>query len=135
VTRFVIDTGATLELAKASAVVSPTHKLHAPTLWRSDVLSALYEAVRGDELSEEVAREQLRYINGMKIRLLGDAVLRRRAWEVAEQLDLETTYSAEYVALAQVQKCTLVSTDKRWLNRVKDLVPTATIDALRNASG
>jgi predicted nucleic acid-binding protein len=61
---------------------------------------------------------------------LGDALLRRRAWEVAEQLDLATTYEAEYIALAQLQKCTLVSTDARLLKRVGDLVPTATVDAL-----
>jgi predicted nucleic acid-binding protein len=133
-TRFVIDTGTTLHLASASVEVSPGHQLHAPTLWRSETLSALYEAVRRDEIATEVARERLAYINRMKIRLLGDALLRRRAWDVAEQLDLATTYEAEYVALAQLQKCTLVSTDKRWLKRVGNLVPTATVDALERKS-
>jgi predicted nucleic acid-binding protein len=64
------------------------------------------------------------------IRLLGDLVLRRRAFELARELDLETTYAAEYVALAQLQKCTLVSADAQLLERVGDLVPTATVDAL-----
>jgi predicted nucleic acid-binding protein len=129
--RFVIDSGTTLELARGSIKVSPTHKLHAPTLLRSQTLSALYEAVRRGDLMRETARERLGYINALKIRLLGDAVLRRRAWEVAEELGLATTYEAEYVALAQLQKCTLVSTDKRFLKRVGDLVRTATMDALR----
>jgi predicted nucleic acid-binding protein len=57
-------------------------------------------------------------------------VLRRKAWELAEELDLETTYAAEYVALAQLQKCTVVTSDQGLLKRVRDLVPTATIDAL-----
>ena len=91
----------------------------------------MYEAVRRGELAEEDARERLAYVNGLKIRLLGDAVLRRRAWELAQQLDLPTTYPAEYVALAQLQKCVLVSADAGFLKRVEDLVPTATIDALR----
>ena len=133
-TRFVIDSGTTLHLATASVEVSPDHKLHAPTLWRSETLSALYQAVQRGDLTVEAAREQLAYIGRLKIRLLGDAVLRRRAWEVAEQLDLATTYEAEYVALAQLQKCTLVSTDKRWLKRVGNLVPTATVDALERKS-
>lgn len=133
VTRFVIDSGTALHLASASVEVSPEHKLHAPTLWRSETLSALYEAVRGGKMTADVAREQLAYIGRMKIRLLGDAVLRRRAWEVAEQLGLDTTYKAEYVALAQLQKCTLVSMDKRWLRLVGDLVPTATVEALSRA--
>ncbi len=134
-TRFVIDSGTALHLADASVEVSPEHKLHAPTLWRSETLSALYEEVRRGELTADAAREQLAYIGRLKIRLLGDAVLRRRAWEVAEQLDLATTYEAEYVALAQLQKCTLVSTDNRWLKRVGDLVPTATVDALERVKG
>ena len=128
--RFVIDTGATLQLASNEAQISAQHKLMAPTLWRSEVLSALYEAVRAGKVTREVARERVAYINGLKIRLLGDAVLRRRAWELAEQLALSTTYEAEYVALAQLQQGTLVSTDKRWLKRVAGLVPTATVDVL-----
>jgi predicted nucleic acid-binding protein len=131
VTRFVIDSGTALQLASRSTEVSSQHELHAPTLWRSETLSAVYEAVRRGEIAAEVAREQLAFINRLKIRLLGDAMLRRRAWVVAEQLGLDTTYAAEYVALAQLQRCTLVSTDRRWLKRVGDLVPTATIDALR----
>lgn len=129
--RFVIDSGTTLRLAADSMKVPPDRELYAPTLWRSETLSALYESVRRGELSVEAAREQLAYVNGLKIRLLGDAVLRRRAWEVAQQLDLDTTYEAEYVALAVLQKCTLVSTDENWLKRVGELVPTATIDALQ----
>jgi predicted nucleic acid-binding protein len=129
--RFVIDSGATLQMASGALDVPSERELYAPTLWRSQVLSAMYEVVRRGEIGADVARERLAYVNGLKIRLLGDAVLRRRAWKVAEQLDLPTTYEAEYVALAQLQKCTLVSADERWLNRVRDLVPTATLDALR----
>src|SRR5262249_25972611 len=99
--KFVIDAGVALRLASESVDVPAQPRLHAPTLWRSETLSALYEAVRAGDLSAEVARERIAYIGALKIRLLGDAVLRRRAWEIAEQLDLETTYEAEYVALAQ----------------------------------
>jgi predicted nucleic acid-binding protein len=131
VARFVIDSGTTLRLAADSIEVPPDRDLYAPTLWRSETLAALYEAVRRGELGADDARERLAYVGGMKIRLLGDAVLRRRAWEVAQHLDLDTTYKAEYVALALLQKCTLVSTDRGWPKRVRDLVPTATVDALR----
>jgi predicted nucleic acid-binding protein len=131
VTRYVIDSGTTLQLAAESVAVPSERELYAPTLWRSEVLSEMYEAVRRGELAEEAARERLGYVNALKIRLLGDAVLRRRAWELAQQLDLATTYQAEYVALAQLQRCILVSTDARFLKRLGDLVPTATIDALR----
>lgn len=130
-TRFVIDSGTTLRLASESAEISSEAELYAPTLWRSETLAAMYDAVRRGEMTDDVARERLAYVNRLKIRLLGDAVLRRRAWELAEQLGLPTTYPAEYVALAQLQKCTLVTADSELLIRVGDLVPTATIDALR----
>jgi predicted nucleic acid-binding protein len=129
--RFVIDSGTALYLAAESIDVPPERELYAPTLWRSETLSAMYQAVRRGEIAGDVAREQLGYVNRLKIRLLGDAVLRRRAWEVAEELGLDTTYQAEYVALAQLQKCRLVSSDKRLLKLAGDLVPTATVDVLR----
>ena len=128
--RYVLDCSSTLRLASASSRIAPEHKLFAPTLWRSEVLSAVYQAVRSGELSEHDARERLDYVSALTIRLLGDLVLRRRTFELARELDLETTYAAEYVALAQLQKCTLVSADAQLLERVGDLVPTATVDAL-----
>ena len=128
--RFVIDSGATLELAAADARIRAGKELYAPTLWRSEVLSALYAAARHCELGEDEARARIVYVNALKIRLLGDAVLRRRAWELAGELDLDTTYRAEYVALAQLQKCMLVSTDRAFLRRVGDWVPTADVKTL-----
>jgi predicted nucleic acid-binding protein len=130
VARYVIDSGATLELASATVAVPADKELYAPTLWRSETLSAMYEAVRGGEVSEEDARVRLAYVNALKIRLLGDAVLRRRAWELAHELDMPSTYGAEYVALAQLQRCTLVSTDARYLERVDHLVPTEPVTVL-----
>ena len=129
--RFVIDPGATVELAQSEVVVPPDRELYAPTLWRSETLSAVYEAARRGEITEEEARQHLAYINRLKVRLLGDAVLRRRAWELAGALNLGTTFRAEYVALAQLQRCTLVSTDGAFLQRVAELVPTAALDVLR----
>lgn len=130
--RFVIDSGATLVLAADETQVPADRELYAPTLWRSEVLSALYEAVRSGAVAEDDAKRRLTYVNALKIRLLGDAVLRRRAWELAHELDLPTTFPAEYVALAHLQKCTLVSTDASLRERVAHIVPTASIEALRS---
>jgi predicted nucleic acid-binding protein len=131
VTRFVIDSGTALQMADESVEVPPEHELLAPTLWRSQTLSEAYEAVRRDEITDDVARERLAYINGLKIRLLGDAVLRRQAWKVAEQLGLATTYEAEYVALTQLQADAFITQDAGLARRVEGVVATATIDALR----
>jgi indolepyruvate ferredoxin oxidoreductase alpha subunit len=67
----------------------------------------------------------------MPIRLLGDAVLRRRAWELADQLGWSSTYDAEYVALTQLQADALVTLDPKLARSVKGIVETASIDALR----
>jgi predicted nucleic acid-binding protein len=131
VARFVVDAGAVLELVRAGTQVSEKHKLLAPTLLRSQTLSMLHEKVQRDELTADVAREHLTRIRGMPLRLLGDAVLRRRAWELADRLGWAETYDAEYVALAQLQKCTLVTMDKRLARAVDGIVPTATLEVLR----
>src|ERR1700736_6278789 len=100
-TRFVVDTSAVLRMASEGIEVRAEHKLLAPTLLRSQVLSALHEAVRRGEIPADVARERLAVIGRMPIRLLGDGVLRRRAWDLADRLGWPSTYNAEYVALAQ----------------------------------
>ena len=92
-----------LHLASEGIEVSGEHELLAPTLLRSQTLSALHEAVQRGEIPADVARDRLTYIRRMPIRLLGDGVLRRRAWDLADRLGWASTYNAEYVALTQLQ--------------------------------
>jgi predicted nucleic acid-binding protein len=129
-TRFVVDASAVLHLAGTEADVSAEHELLAPTLLRSQTLSALHEAVHRGELPAYVARERLKRIAQMPIRLLGDAVLRRRAWDIAEKLGWASTYDAEYVALTQLQADALVTLDAKLARSVADVVETASIDEL-----
>jgi predicted nucleic acid-binding protein len=129
--KFVVDAGAVQHLASKEIVVANKHKLLAPTLLRSQTLSALHEAVQRGELPADAAREQLTRINQMKIRLLGDAVLRRRAWEIADELGWTSTYDAEYIALTQLQADAFITLDKQLARSVKGVVETASIDTLR----
>jgi predicted nucleic acid-binding protein len=130
-TRFVVDASAVLDLAGAGTEVSDEHELLAPTLLRSQTLSALHEAVQRGEIPADVAREQLARIRRMPIRLLGDAVLRRRAWELADQLGWASTYDAEYVALTQLQADAFITLDAELARSVEGIVETASLDALR----
>ena len=132
-TRFVVDARAVIHLASNEIEVSDRHELLAPTLLRSQALSILHEAVQRGELDAEAAREQLGRINRMRIRLLGDAVLRRRAWEVADRLGWAETYDAEYIALTQLQADAFVPLDQNLARSAADLVETASIDALQRA--
>ena len=130
-TKFVVDAGAVLHLASEEVEVSGTHKLLAPTLLRSQTLSALHEAVQRGEIPADVARDHLTHIRRMRIRLLGDAVLQRRAWELADQLGWSSTYDAEYVALTQLQADAFVTLDAKLARSLKGIVATAAIDVLR----
>jgi predicted nucleic acid-binding protein len=132
-TRFVVDCGVVLRLARDEVRIPAKHKLLAPTLLRSQTLSALHEAVHRAELSPNAAREQLRRINALPIRLLGDAVLRRRAWEIADELGWAETYEAEYLALTQLQADAFVTLNKQLARQARGIVATATLAALRTA--
>ena len=132
-TRFVVDCGAVLHLATEGTEVAATHELLAPTLLRSQTLSALHEAVHRGELPPETALDRLARVQAMRIRLLGDAVLRRRAWELADQLGWAGTYDAEYLALTQLQADAFVTLDPELARRVAGIVPTAPVQALGTA--
>jgi predicted nucleic acid-binding protein len=132
-TRFVVDCGVVLRLVSEEIEVRAEHELLAPTLLRSQTLSALHEAVHSGEIPRDVALDRLARIRSIPIRLLGDAVLRRRAWELADQLGWSSTYDAEYVALTQLQADALVTLDKNLVRQLRGVVVTETIDALRSA--
>ena len=131
--RFVVDCETLLRIAAGEIEVAAEHKLVAPTLVRSQALSALYEAARRGEISRAEGMERVRRINSLKVRFLGDKVLQQQAWQIAEQLGWETTFAAEYVALTTLQADTFVTADDELAQAVSGLVATATPDALRTA--
>ena len=130
-TRFVVDCETLLRIAAGEIEVAREHTLVAPTLVRSQALSALYEAAGRGEISAAEGLERVTRINSLKIRFLGDKVLQRTAWKVADQLGWETTFTAEFVALTQLQADAFVTSDGGLTQAVSGLVETATIDALR----
>ena len=129
-TRFVVDRDMLLGIAAGEIEVSAEHQLVAPMLVRSQALSALYEAARRGELSTADGLERVTRINSLKVRFLGDKVLQRTAWKVADQLGWETTYDAEFVALTQLQADAFVTSNAALARAVSGVVETATIDAL-----
>jgi len=133
VARFVVDCKTLLGIAAGEIEVAAAHQLVAPTLVRSQALSALYEASRRGEISAAEGLERVTRINSLKVRFLGDKVLQRQAWKVADQLDWKTTYDAEYIALAKLQADALVTSDADLARAVSGLVTTAPVDALRSA--
>jgi predicted nucleic acid-binding protein len=129
-TRYVIGPDVAVELAHAGTVISDEHRLVAPTLLRSQVLSRLYRAVREGQMSKKDADGHLDYLRALRIRLLGDRVLQNRAWSIAHQLGWVDTMDAEYVALTQLQADAFVTLDANLARAVTGLVTVAPLRAL-----
>jgi predicted nucleic acid-binding protein len=128
--KFVIDAGVVLHLVRTEAQLATGHKLLAPTLLRSQTLSLLHEDVQRGKLAADVARDLLARIGRMPIRLLGDAVLRRRAWDLADELGWDSTYDAEYLALTQLQADAFVTLDAKLARSARKVVAVASIEEL-----
>ncbi|HEY5890843.1 MAG TPA: type II toxin-antitoxin system VapC family toxin [Acidimicrobiia bacterium] len=129
-TRFVVDVSAIRHLVANGLRIDEQHELLAPTLFRSQVLSNLHEAVQRGEISAETGRQQLEQIWKIKIRLLGDAVLRGLAWDIASEMGWSSTYEAEYIALTKLQADAFVTMDTQLACRVANLVNVASVEDL-----
>ena len=128
--RFVIGLDTALRLMRERIDVPPKNSLVAPTLLRSEALSALYaSALRGD-IDRKEAASQLDHMRALRIRLLGDRVLQKVAWDIAEQLGWKDTLLAEYVALTRLQADAFVTLDDALARAVRDIVPVAPFEAL-----
>ena len=130
-TKFVIDAGVAIRLASDAIDVAPGHTLLAPTLLRSETLSMLHVAVSEGKIGADAALGHHRRISAMPIRLLGDAVLRRRAWQVADELGWADTYTAEYVALTLLQGDAFITEDADVARQLDGVVRIASIEDLR----
>lgn len=132
-TRFVIGPDVALRLATERAVVAPGHALLAPTLLRSQVLARVYGMVRAGDLERSTADAHLDYVRGLRLRLLGDRVLQRVAWQVADRLGWPDTLDAEYLALSKLQADAFVTLDADLATAAATVVAVAPYDALVGA--
>jgi predicted nucleic acid-binding protein len=126
----VIGPDVALYLTRDGAEVPGHVQLLAPTLIRSQLLSRLYQSVASGLMAKQDAERQLDRVRGLRLRLLGDRVLQRAAWEIAEQLGWPDTLDAEYVALTRLQADAFVTLDPDLAKAVAGVVPIASVDAL-----
>jgi predicted nucleic acid-binding protein len=129
-TKYVVTPDVALRLAHDQVAVPDEHRLLAPALIRSQVLTLLYRAVRQGEMTRKEADRQLDYVRSLRIRLLADRVLQKTAWKVADRLGWPDTLDAEYVALTQLQADALITLDPELARTVQGLVVVAPIGAL-----
>ncbi|MEP6505498.1 MAG: hypothetical protein ABJD97_19340 [Betaproteobacteria bacterium] len=129
-TKYVIGPDAALRLAQLDAEIPARHQLLAPTLIRSQWLAHLHGAVRRGELDRQAAERRLDYLRGLRLRLLGDRVLQRVAWKIADQLDWPDTFIAEYIALTQLQADAFICLDPELARAASSIVTVASIEEL-----
>ena len=129
-TRYVIGPDVALRLVDGGPAVAEEHRLLAPTLLRSQVLSRLHQAAGRDELTRQEAERRLNRVRGLRIRLLGDRVLQSVAWTIADELGWADTFDAEYLALTRLQGDAFVTLDPELARAAGGVVPLAPFDAL-----
>ncbi len=89
------------------------HELVAPPLLWSEVVSTLREHAWRRDISVQQAAASLDAFLAAPIRRNVPRGLAREAWWVAEELGWAKTYDAEYVALARLKQCRLLTRDER----------------------
>lgn len=120
----VIDASVALDALLSAGGIEQFAKenLTAPPLMWSEVTSSLREVVWRRLISNESAMEGLARLSRAPIKRNSPRSLHIEAWEVAEQLGWAKTYDAEYVALARLLNCRLLTRDARLRRSAGDLV-------------
>jgi predicted nucleic acid-binding protein len=114
-TLLVIDASALVQACLAAAGVGlfGSEALVAPPLLWSEALSAIRELRWRREISDDLAARAFDALLGAPVRRRAPHQLYPEAWRVADELGWAKTYDAEYVALARILDCRLLTIDDR----------------------
>jgi predicted nucleic acid-binding protein len=131
--RYGIDSATLLLIADSGLAIDPSHSLVAPNRILGDLLMALLGEVRAGERDEKDALEVHTRATETKIRLLGDRVSRRTAWNLAREHDWADLRDAEYLAVTKLQADALVTPDARLAALASGIVEVTAPEVLGRA--
>jgi predicted nucleic acid-binding protein len=97
------------------------HDLVAPPLLPVEATSVLHETAWRKEITLDRAKLMRDRVLNAPISIRSPTKLHRAAWDLADQLGWAKAYDAQYVALAQLLSCKLVTLDERLLRGVDRL--------------
>ena len=111
----VLDSNVAIRAAAAHDGFAPfgREELVSPSLMWFEVRSSLHEALWRRDVSERHALETLARLAASPLRPRSHPRLGQNAWRIADALGWAKTYDAEYVALAELLRCRLVTLDGR----------------------
>lgn len=114
-TLLVLDASAFVQacLAAAGLRLFETDDLVGPPLLWSESLSAIRELRWRREISDDLASTAFNVFFGARVKRHAPNQLYREARRVADELGWAKTYDAEYVALARILRCPLITLDDR----------------------
>jgi predicted nucleic acid-binding protein len=97
------------------------HERVAPQLMFVEASSVLHEMAWREEITKPRVETMLARLLKAPVKVEMPDGLIQAAWRVADELGWAKTYDAQYVALAQMLNCQLVSIDERLLRGVARL--------------
>jgi predicted nucleic acid-binding protein len=128
----VVDASVVVQvLASGSLGPLEGHELIAPPLLASEVTSAFCELTFRGDVPADAGALAVERLADLPIAFERPDDLSVRAWRLARSLGWARSYDAEYVALAQVRSCPLVTIDERLRRRLANIIPTPAPDELR----
>lgn len=113
--RLVVDASVVIAVGVDAAGMGPleAHELIAPPIMQSEAVSGLHEMRYRGEISDTLAEAALGRVSNLPVTVIRHVDLWSRAWRISDLLGWAKTYDAEYVALAQLMDCPLLTIDAR----------------------